>query len=186
MRLDLYNNSGFSRGASRFTESIWTVISGLIFNTWIPGSNWRRFILRSFGADIGKGVIIKPYVTIKFPWRLTVGDHVWIGEHVWIDNLERISIGSHSCLSQGAYLCTGSHDWADPYFALVTRKITIGSGCWVGAGAAVTPGTVMENGSVITMNGLAKGALAANTIYGASESGKRRPNFGDSINQKES
>ena len=121
MRLDLYRNPHFPRGATRLTELVWIVLSGLLVASWLPGSGWRTFLLRLFGARIGQGVVIKPHVSIKFPWRLIVGNHVWIGERVWIDNLAEVAIGSNSCISQGAYLCTGSHDWSDSRFGLVTR-----------------------------------------------------------------
>ena len=165
MRLDHYENGAFSRGASRLTELTWIVLSGIFFSSWLPGSGWRCILLRAFGAQIGKGVVIKPRVLVKFPWRLNISDHVWIGERVWIDNLDEVKIGAHSCISQGAYLCTGSHDWADPRFGLVTKSITIGSSCWVGARASLAPGTVMEDGSVIAMHSLGHGTLSANMIY---------------------
>lgn len=166
MRLDRYENSDFSRGASRLTELIWIVLSGVFFSSWIPGSGWRCALLRVFGARIGHGVVIKAHVSVKYPWRLSISDHVWIGERVWIDNLAEVRIGAHSCISQGAFLCTGSHDWFDSNFSLITRPISIGSGCWVGAKASVALGTEMKDGSVITMNCLASGTLEAGRIYG--------------------
>lgn len=174
MRLDLFENDGFSRGTPRLVQIVWIATSGLLFNTWLPGSAWRRALLRAFGARIGRGVVIKPHVSIKFPWRLFVGDHVWIGESVWIDNLAQVTIGPHSCISQGAYLCTGSHDWTDLRFSLITRGISIGASCWVGARASVAPGTTMEDGSVIAMHGLARGRLKASMIYNLDGSSKTR------------
>lgn len=165
MRLDLFSNSEFSRGASRLTELLWILLSGLLVTSWLPGSGWRVWLLRTFGAQIGRGVVVKPGVSVKFPWRLHVGDHVWIGERVWIDNLAEVTIGSHSCVSQGAYLCTGSHDWAEQHFGLVTRPIMIGRGCWVGAFACLAPGTVMEDGAVLSMTALGVGKLMAGRIH---------------------
>lgn len=165
MRLDHFDNRDFSRGASRAKEALWMVVSGTLFGSWLPGSGWRVKLLRAFGATVGQGAVIKPHVTIKFPWRLTIGDHVWIGERAWIDNLAEVTIGSHSCISQSAYLCTGSHDWTDPEFGLITRPIQIGNGCWVGARSSLAPGTTMEDGSILAMNTLGTGRLAANTIY---------------------
>jgi putative colanic acid biosynthesis acetyltransferase WcaF len=165
VRLDLFANPEFSRGASRLTELSWIIVSGLLMESWLPGSGWRRQLLRVFGARIGKGVLIKPRVRVKFPWRLTVGDHSWIGEEVWIDNLSEVTVGSHCCLSQGAYLCTGSHDWTDPRFGLITGPIKLGDGCWVGARAALAPGTQVEPGAVVTMGSVASARLAAWTVH---------------------
>ena len=166
VRLDLFANVEYSRGASRVTEFCWMAVSGLLVESWLPGSGWRRQLLRAFGARIGKGVIIKPRVRIKFPWRFTVGDHSWIGEEVWIDNLSEVVVGSHCCLSQGAYLCTGSHDWTDPKFGLITRPITLGDACWIGAKALLAPGTRVESGAVLRMGSVASGRLAAWSVYG--------------------
>lgn len=164
MRLDLFDNSDFDRGASRLTELLWLFVQALLFSSWLPGSVWRRGLLRVFGAKIGRGVIIKPHVSIKFPWRLSVGDHAWIGERVWIDNLDQVTIGAHSCLSQGAFLCTGSHDWSDIKFGLITKPITIGAGCWVGAMASIAPGAELHDGAIIAMSGLGAGTVAPGMI----------------------
>lgn len=175
IRLDLFDNPDFDRGASRLTEALWIVVQACLFSTWLPGSKWRRALLRAFGAKIGNGVVIKPHVSIKFPWRLSVGDHSWLGERVWIDNLADVKIGAHSCLSQGAYLCTGSHDWSDVKFALVTRSIEIGDGCWVGARASIAPGARLGNGAIIAMNALGQGNVAENVIVKASGEVVLRP-----------
>lgn len=165
MRLDLFANPEFSRGASRLTEFCWMLVSGLLVESWLPGSWWRCKILCAFGAKIDKGVIIKPRIRVKFPWRLKVGNHSWLGEGVWIDNLAEVTIGSHCCLSQGAYLCTGSHDWADPKFKLITASIVLKDECWVGAKTLLGPGTIAERGSVVTMGSVASGRLIALSIY---------------------
>jgi putative colanic acid biosynthesis acetyltransferase WcaF len=167
MRLDHFSNHSFDRGASRLTEIAWTIVQGLFFSSWMPGSRWRCALLRLFGARLGRGVVIKPFVVVKFPWRLSVGDHVWIGERAWIDSLAEVTIGAHSCISQGAYLCTGSHDWNDPAFALITRPIVIGTGCWVGAFARVAPGSVMEDQSVLGMHAFCNGRLSSGFVYRA-------------------
>ena len=164
VRLDLFSNREFDRGASLFVEGLWTVVSGLLVGSWLPGSSWRCYLLRLFGAKIGRGVVIKPHVSVKFPWRLSISDHVWIGEHVWIDNLDNVSIGAHTCISQGAFLCTGSHDWRDPKFKLVTRPIYVGKNCWVCAKANIAPGAKMEDGSVVAFGGCLSSVLPSDTI----------------------
>jgi len=89
----------------------------------LPFSSVRRFILRCFGAKVERGVVLKPGVRVKYPWRLSIGAHSWIGEDVWIDNLVEVRIGANACLSQGAYLCTGNHDWSDEFFGLQVLPI---------------------------------------------------------------
>lgn len=165
MRLDAYRSDTFNRGASRVREAAWIILAGLLFTTWLPGSTWRIWILRAFGAQIGEGVIIKPKVQIKFPWKLTIGDHCWIGEKAWIDNLAEVVIGNHVCISQGAYLCTGSHDWKATGFDLITKPIRIGDHAWVAAWARVSPGVTVSEGAVLAFASAATSTLSAWTVY---------------------
>ncbi len=125
----------------------------------------RVFLLRAFGASIGRSVVIKPGVRVKFPWRLEIGDYCWIGEDVWIDNLARVTINANCCLSQGSYLCTGSHDWTDPAFSLIMRPITIAEGVWLCAKSVVGPGVSIDAGAVLGLGAVATNDLDANTIY---------------------
>lgn len=164
MRLDRYENSNFSRGASKSKEALWLCVSGLIVESWVPGSKWRVALLRMFGAIVGKGVVIKPHVRVKFPWCLTIGDHSWIGENVWIDNLTDVYIGSHVCISQGAYLCTGSHDWSRDTFDLILRPIIISNHAWVCAFAVLAPGTNLGEGAILGISERGNGALPAWTV----------------------
>lgn len=156
VRLSGYAGRQLDRGRPRWMEALWLAVSALLVESWLPGSSWRRSLLRLFGARVGAGVVIKPRVRIKFPWRLHVGDHAWLGENCWIDNLAHISIGAHACVSQGAYLCTGNHDYRDASFRLIAKPILIGDGAWVGAKAVVAPGVSLEShaiavaGSVVT------------------------------------
>ncbi|WP_287328824.1 WcaF family extracellular polysaccharide biosynthesis acetyltransferase [Mesorhizobium sp.] len=165
IRLQDFGNAEFARGRSLPIEVLWTLLSALFVSSWLPGSAHRRFLLRLFGANIGDGVVIKPGVRVKFPWRLTVGTDTWIGEEVWIDNLATVFIGDNCCLSQGAYLCTGSHDWNSPTFDLKTRKIQVDNGAWIAAKAVVGPGVTVGEGAVLTICSVATSNLAAWTIY---------------------
>ena len=155
MNLESYDNKNFSRGAPALVEALWLAVSGLLVETWLPGSYWRITILKLFGANIGGAVVLKPGIKIKFPWRLQLGSHVWIGERVWIDNLELVSIGDNTCISQGAFICTGSHDFKSPGFDLITEKIVIGSRVWVGAysrifvGANIPDDIFLKAGSTV-------------------------------------
>lgn len=174
MRLDLFRNTDFERGASRLKEASWLLVSGLFVESWLPGSGWRVALLRLFGARIGEGVVIKPGVKVKFPWRLVVGDHSWIGERVWIDNLGQVTIGSHACLSQGAYLCTGSHDWSSERFDLIVAPITVADHAWICAFATLAPGSAIGEGAVVTMGGTIAGPVAAWTISTRGDTRPRR------------
>jgi putative colanic acid biosynthesis acetyltransferase WcaF len=96
---------------------------------------------------------------------LEVGHHAWIGEDVWIDNLDQVTIGAHACVSQGAYFCTGNHDWSDPAFGLITRPIVVEPCAWIGAMAVLCPGVVVGEGGVITAGTVAARAVASREIH---------------------
>ena len=114
---------------------------------------------------MGRGVLIKPAVNIKYPWLLELGDYVWIGEKVWIDNLTRVRIGNHVCLSQGAMLLTGNHNYKKSSFDLMVGEITLEDGVWIGAKSVVCPGVVCGSHSVLSVNSVASTALIEFTIY---------------------
>lgn len=164
VRLDLYRKE-LERGRSRFVELLWQLCQSLLIASWMPGSIWRRGLLRLFGAKIGVGVIIKPGVKIKFPWKLSVGNHVWLGENVWIDNLVKVTISNNVCLSQGAYILTGNHNYKKSSFDLITGEVVLEDGVWIGAGSIVTPGIVCRTNSILTTGSVATSELKAGGIY---------------------
>ena len=144
-------------GRGVLVRTLWYFTSLVLFESgWFLAGGLKVRILRLFGARIGRGVVIKPHVRIKFPWRLQVGDHVWIGQQVWLDNLAQVTIGSHVCISQGSYFCTGSHDYRLRSFDLVTREIALADGSWIGAfarimgGVSVGANAIVATGSVVT------------------------------------
>lgn len=165
MRLDSYDNSTFQRGCSNFVEILWILFGLPIFSCRMPGSRWRSALLRLFGGSVGVDVVWKSRVIIKFPWRLSVGSYSWIGEAVWIDNLAFVEIGEHVCISQGAYLCTGSHDLSKSTFDLITKPIRVESGVWVCARSIICPGAVLMTGSVLSVGSVARGRLEKGKIY---------------------
>ncbi len=175
VRLDHFSAAHFERGASRLKEALWVGLGAPVLACWLPGSRWRAGLLRIFGARIGCGTVWKPRVRVKFPWRLSVGDHSWIGEAVWIDNLAPVAIGDHVCISQGAYLCTGNHDWSAPSFDLIESGILLKRGVWIGARALVMPGSHAEEGAVLAAGSVGSGRLEAFTIYRGNPAVSLRP-----------
>jgi len=152
-----YDNSWYSPGRSMRVRALWFFFGAPIVRfSLLPSSAVRRVILRWFGTKVGRGVVLRPGVRVKYPWNLSIGDFSWIGEDAWIDNLVEIKIGANVCVSQGAYLCTGNHDWSDPKFALQVRPIELEDGSWVGTHALICPGVtigkcgVAAAGSVVT------------------------------------
>lgn len=141
IRLDRFDNSSFDRGAPAWKETAWGLVRLLFFLTAVPWpSRFKVLLLRMFGAKIGPGVVIRPRVNITFPWRFECGSHVWIGEEALILSLAPVVLGSHVCLSQRVFLCTGSHEFDSENFDLVTKPVRIGDHTWIAAGAFIGPG----------------------------------------------
>ena len=163
--LSRFNNSSYRPG-SRLKIALWYITSNAIFlNRLIPSMGLKRGLLKAFGASIGKGLIIKPKVNIKYPWKLTIGDHVWIGEEVWIDNLDEVYLGDHVCLSQGAMLLSGNHDYSSVTFDLMTAPIRIEDGAWIGAKAVVVQGRTCGSHSVLTVGSVCTTDMDPYVIY---------------------
>lgn len=163
--LSKYDNSWYQPG-NKLKRAAWFVMNVLFFNNSMALLNgFKIFLLRVFGANVGKGVVIKPSVNIKYPWKLTIGDYCWIGEDVWIDNLTTVTIGSNCCLSQGAMLLTGNHDFSKETFDLQVKPITLEDGVWIGAKSVVCPGIYCESHTVLAVSSVATTRLIAFNIY---------------------
>ena len=164
--LSRFSNDWFDEGASKFKWLLWFVANGLfVLNPTIPFNFVRVFVLKLFGAKIGKGVIIKHRVNVKFPWNLEVGDHCWIGEAVWIENQGKVKIGKSCCLSQGIVLMTGNHNYKKVTFDLIVKPITLEDGVWLGASSMVTQGVTCHSHAVLGVASVANTDLEGYTIY---------------------
>lgn len=164
--LSTYIHAAAHRNDNMIKRVIWFYINAIIFKTSLfPSSRLKVLLLRLFGAQVGKRVVIRTGVNIKHPWLLEIGNHSWIGEDVWIDNLVSLNIGSHVCLSQGALLLTGNHNYKDPAFGLITGSIILEDGVWIGARAIVNQGITAASHSVLSAGSVATKNLEPWSIY---------------------
>lgn len=164
-RLNSFDNSWYKPGG-HLKRLLWYFINILFFqNPFFPFVSIKRTILRLFGARIGKGVIVKPNVNIKYPWFLEIGDYSWIGEGVWIDNLTQVSIGANCCVSQGALLLSGNHNYKKESFDLILKSIVLEEGVWIGANSVVTQGVRCKSHSLLVVGSVASANLESYTIY---------------------
>jgi putative colanic acid biosynthesis acetyltransferase WcaF len=138
------------RGRSVIGVQFWWLFQTTVFH-WSPqfAYGFRRWILRCFGAKIGKGVIVRPSAVITYPWKVVIGDYAWIGDDVVLYSLGEIEIGAHSVISQSSYLCAGDHDYTQAHFPIRASKVTIGPQAWVAADVFVAPGVSIGQGTVI-------------------------------------
>ena len=162
--LGLFEPSHLPHPLQRLRRFLWYVFARWIVACYVPGTCWRKAILRLFGAKIGLGGRIKPRVHVTCPWNLTVGNYCWIGEKVWIDNLSDVSLGENVCLSQGVYLCTGNHNYRKSTFDLCSAPIIIHSQAWIAAYAVLAPGTQIGRGVVVGIGSVVHGTVSPRSI----------------------
>jgi putative colanic acid biosynthesis acetyltransferase WcaF len=173
--LSVYNNHPYYPGGSAIKRALWYFVSSVIFKSGLfPINNIKVALLRLFGAQVGTGITIKPGVNIKYPWHLKVGDNTWIGERVWIDNLVLVTIGSNVCMSQGAMLQTGSHNYKKTTFDLITGAIILQDGVWIGCGAIINQGVTVASHAVLTSGSVANQDLEPYFIYQGNPAVKTR------------
>lgn len=168
IKVDLtqFSDKVFTNSKEKIKYLLWLIVSNIFFLTNIPYPNLLKvFLLKSFGAKIGKAIVIKPWVKIKLPWKLKIGDNVWLGESCWIDNISQITIGNNSCISQGALLITGNHDYKSVSFELISKEIIIEEGCWIGANSIITGGVILKSHSILSIGSSTSKNLEAYTIY---------------------
>ncbi len=152
--------------ANRLQRAAWGVTWAL-FAAWTPPPfhAWRGFVLRLFGARVAGTARVYGSARIWFPPNLTIEEHACLGPRVSCYNQAMVVIGARATVSQGAYLCAGSHDISDPNFQLVVKPIQIGSFAWVAADAFVGPGVTMGEGAVLGARAVAFRDLDPWTVY---------------------
>lgn len=166
VKLSTFSSKGFDKGAGPLKISLWYLVNSLLIRpSFIPFMSFKICLLRLFGAKIGKFLYLKPSVLIKSPWNLTIGDDCWIGENVWIDNLDKVIIGNNVCVSQGAMLLTGNHDYKDCSMPYKNSPIILEDGVWIGAKSVVCPGVKAYSHSILTVGSIATKDMLAYHIY---------------------
>ena len=165
VNLDTYDNSWYKQ-KNFFIRLLWYFVNSFFFNTQllIP-QKFKTILLKTFGCEVGLNVVIKPSVNIKYPWLLSIADNVWIGENVWIDNLAFTTIERNVCVSQGAMLLCGNHNYNKSSFNLIVKPIKLEEGSWVGAKSIVCPGVTLFSHSILSVGSVANKDLAPFTIY---------------------
>lgn len=166
VRLDTFDaRRGLVRGRTKVIEVLWYLIKMLFFLSAFPWpSSLKAKILRLFGAKVGKGVVLKPRINIHFPWKLDLGDHVWLGEEVMILNFEPVVIDAHVCISQRSFLCAGNHDYRTPSFDYRNAPIRVGKGAWIAAQCFVGPGVIVGDECVVMAGSIVTESLKPGMI----------------------
>ncbi|MGA8532100.1 MAG: putative colanic acid biosynthesis acetyltransferase [Acidobacteriaceae bacterium] len=138
------------RGRPAWFVQLWWIVQATLFRMSPQVFyGWRRFLLRLFGAKVGRGVIVRPTAQITYPWKLTIGDHCWIGDYTTLYTLGEIHIGDNAVVSQHCYLAAATHDYTQPTFDMVARTIIIEPEAWLATRVFVAPGVTIGRGAVV-------------------------------------
>ena len=149
-KLSSFQLSAGFRGRSAIIVQLWWIVQATLF-AYSPQFmyGWRRWLLKLFGASVGKSALVRPTVIVTYPWKLSIGDSAWIGDGVVLYSLGEIEIGINAVVSQRSYLCAADHDYTQKDFPIRARKITIGPEAWVAADVFIAPGVTIGRGAVI-------------------------------------
>ncbi len=140
--------SPWSRRA-QIVRALWGVLGVPLFRfSPTPLHGWRRFLLRRFGASIGKNVRIHPAAKVIIPWNLTIHDNAVVHDRAILYALGPISIGQDSEIGSLSHICAGTHDYTDPKFTLLREPITIGPRCILGTATFIAPRVVLAPGTI--------------------------------------
>lgn len=138
------------RGKSKVMVQLWWLTEKTLF-AWSPQFlySWRRFLLRLFGAKIGKGVLLRPTVRVTYPWKVSIGDYTWLGEDCVIYSLGNITIGSHVAIAHGVYFNTGLHNYKNESFDIGSKPVVIEDQSWITNDVYIAPGVTIGKGCLI-------------------------------------
>ncbi|HDR9251110.1 putative colanic acid biosynthesis acetyltransferase [Burkholderia vietnamiensis] len=138
------------RGRSAWFVQLWWLVQATVFrHSPQLAYGFRAWLLRCFGAKVGVNTVIRPKVTITYPWKVSIGDFSWIGDDAVLYSLGEIEVQAHAVISQRSYLCAGDHDYRDASFPIRGRPIIIEEQAWLAADVFVAPGTVVGRGAVV-------------------------------------
>ena len=169
LRIDLYRVPAPSPLREKLLRLLWAFFQ-LPFLPIMPRalSPLRVALLRLFGAKIGPACLIDPGVKVWMPWKLTMGERSSLGVNTEVYNFAPVTIGRHVVVSQYNYLCTATHDYTDPFFALTSQPITIGSQSWIASGCLLAPGVTIGEGAVIGARSVVTRSMPAWTVCAGS------------------
>jgi len=138
------------RGRSAIVVQLWWLVQSTLF-AMSPQFmfGWRRFLLKAFGAKIGENVLIRPSARVTYPWKVKIGDRVWIGDFAELYSLGEIEIGDDVVISQKSYLCAATHDYTKPSFDMIDKKITVEDQVWLATDVFIAPGVTIGRGTLV-------------------------------------
>lgn len=144
-----YNDSLGYRNKVR--RGLWNICSFIFFRPFVGPLfwRWRITVLRLFGAKIGEDCRVSNSTEIWAPWNIEMGDYVALASKVQVYSVDKVVLADMVTVSQGAYICTASHDISSLNKPLVHKPITIKKSAWICADAFVGMGVTIGEGAVV-------------------------------------
>ena len=163
----------------------WSIVRNTLFR-WSPPPcwRWRAFLLRAFGARIGRHVFIAASAHIDHPWNFEVGNHAHIAEEVIINCMGKVTIGERTRISQYSHLCAGTHDYQSRDMQIVRCPITVGRDVWIAADAFIGPGVTLGDNCVVAARSSAFRDMPAGQICIGEPARPHRSREGNSLGQQ--
>lgn len=141
---------GSFRGRSKVTVQLWWIVQSTLFSLSPQVFyGWRRFLLNSFGAKIGKGTRIRSTTKITYPWKVEIGSNTWIGDDCVLYSLGEIKIGSNVAVAHKVYFNTGGHDYEKITFDIFSKPLVVEDECWITNDVYIAPGVTIGKGTII-------------------------------------
>ena len=175
VNLSEFDKSGLERGRSRGVEIAWWLARVSIVQTRFPWpSIFRKAVLTLFGAKVGKNFYCRPELAVHFPWKLEIGDNVWLGERTVLHNIEHIYIGSNTALGHEVFITSGGHDVRSRLFSYKNQEVHVGDQVWIGSRATILAGVQIGQGTVVAAGSVVTKPTEAWSIYGGVPARKLR------------
>lgn len=163
---------------NKIIRTIWIACYVLFFRIVpTPFHGLRCFVLRMFGAKVGKRVHVYPDVSIWAPWNLEIDDYSCLGRKVVCYSVDKVIIGRKVVVSQGSHLCTATHDYTDRKFPLLTAPIVLKDEVWLAAECFVGPGVVANASSMAGSRAVVTKDMEENAIYTGNPAEYRRKRY---------
>lgn len=180
-RIDVASNRRAVKWSTRaqIGRICWALVHPLFCWSPHPFWGWRRFLLRRFGARIGRDVRVHARARIEIPWNVTIGDLSAVGDGATLYSLGPITIGERVAISQRAYLCAGSHDFTQRTMPLTKPPIVVESDAWICACAFIGPGVTIGTGSIVGACAVVTKDVSPNLIVAGNPADviRQRPNM---------
>lgn len=151
---------------NRTKTFIWNILVNAVLSSYLIPPYLRRKMLRLIGLKVFGAIHAHCYIASN---KLQLASGSYLNRGCIIDNENAtVSIGNNCSIGFNVMLLTTNHDMSDHQKrggAVKAKPIEIRNGVWIGAGAKIMPGVVIEDGAVIAAGSIVTRDVPANCLY---------------------